>query len=73
MARELVDRNLFTRLLFAAGVVVATALGGFAIGSFLDSLGVPGGYWVGTALGALIVLAAAVSWYRQDEPPVTGE
>lgn len=68
MSSNPVERNFVTRYVLGFAIMGAMMLGGGAGGWTLATLGVPGGTWLGTLLGALVVLVAIGVWYnRYDE------
>lgn len=68
MSPNPVEENFVTRYALGFAIIAAMMLGGGAGGWALASLDVPGGRWIGTLLGALVVLVAVgVRYQGYDE------
>jgi hypothetical protein len=73
VATNPVERNFVTRYILGFAVIVAMMLGGGAGGYVLQGVDIPYAGVIGTALGALLVFAAFVAWYRRYDASYTSE
>jgi hypothetical protein len=65
-----VERNPVTRFVLGFAVIAAMAVGGGAVGTLFDSVGVPAGEYVGVAVGAAAVFVAFAAWYRRYDASI---